>query len=319
MMGAWLLPMIGTLASAGASGDAAAPPWRTNRPIAWVRNELYLHAPDPRTAAYLWVSYVGPGSTTEEVLTEEHTSDQFQRPLRRRSGDNGRTWTAFEPLGSVWPYAKDDFIWWAPGWPSFHYDAATRVTVAMWLRQQVVDGRYYNHTFARISRDCGLTWRAPKLLRYEAGDDFAPDQPLKSGFLHNNGAYMGQKVIQRRDGALVYVVCGVRIPSAAPDPNPRGVSVWDTPADSRNIGSLCFIGRWNPTQRDYDWTAGKPVWLPRQVATRGLMEPDVAELRDGRILVVWRGSNDGTSRTKFPGRKWFSVSTDGGATLSPVQ
>jgi hypothetical protein len=50
------------------------------------------------------------------------------------------------------------------------------------------------------------------------------------------------------------------------------------------------------------------------------MEPEVAELRDGRLLVVWRGSThgwDGTVATR-PGRKWFSLSADGGWTLSPV-
>jgi hypothetical protein len=46
------------------------------------------------------------------------------------------------------------------------------------------------------------------------------------------------------------------------------------------------------------------------------MEPWVAELHDGRLLIIWRGSN--TART--PGRKWFSVSADGGETLtSPTE
>jgi len=47
------------------------------------------------------------------------------------------------------------------------------------------------------------------------------------------------------------------------------------------------------------------------------MEPDAAELADGRLLVVWRGSTrgwDGTAATT-PGCKFFSLSTDGGRTL----
>jgi hypothetical protein len=77
---------------------------------------------------------------------------------------------------------------------------------------------------------------------------------------------------------------------------------------------LCFIGRWDPKQKDYRWTPGKQVSVSREVSSRGLMEPEVAELKDGRVLVVWRGSNTATT----PGRKFWSVSTDGGATLSPV-
>jgi hypothetical protein len=49
------------------------------------------------------------------------------------------------------------------------------------------------------------------------------------------------------------------------------------------------------------------------------MEPEVAELADGRLLVVWRGSTHGWdgSVAKLPGRKFFSVSFDGGRTLTP--
>ena len=49
------------------------------------------------------------------------------------------------------------------------------------------------------------------------------------------------------------------------------------------------------------------------------MEPEVAELADGRLLVVWRGSTHGWdgSVAKVPGRKFFSVSSDGGRTLTP--
>jgi hypothetical protein len=45
------------------------------------------------------------------------------------------------------------------------------------------------------------------------------------------------------------------------------------------------------------------------------MEGYPTELADGRVLVIWRGSD--TPET--PGRKWFSISEGGGVTLSPVQ
>jgi hypothetical protein len=75
-----------------------------------------------------------------------------------------------------------------------------------------------------------------------------------------------------------------------------------------------MMGKRNPAANDYEWTAGKPVWVPLSVSSRGLMEPFATELKDGRLLVVWRGSD--TPETE--GRKWFSISTDAGATLSPV-
>jgi hypothetical protein len=86
------------------------------------------------------------------------------------------------------------------------------------------------------------------------------------------------------------------------------------PADAKSIGSLCFIGKWSADAKDYDWSGGKPVWVPLEVSSRGLMEPDVVELKDSRVLVVWRGSDTPVTE----GRKWFSASSDGGMTLSPV-
>jgi hypothetical protein len=334
MPGTTPLPFLGLLAQ---SPRAEESPWLTNAPIVSVTKEVYLPAPGPWAAAYLWVTYLGPGRVIEEVLTEERKSDQFEKPRRRRSMDNGRTWSEWAPAEDLQPYAKDDFLFWAPSYPSFFYDRRGKVTLAMWLRQQVVEGRYYNHTFVREFRDGGPdsaarnaapphgTWGEPLMLRYEAGDELDPQDPLKPGFLHSNGAYFGQKIIRLRNGTLAFPVCGVRIPADAPDPNPQGVSVWDTPADSRNIGSLCFVGRPSrlkplvQRQGGYEWTAGKPVWLPRHVSSRGLMEPDVAELKDGRLLLIWRGSNAGLDPASQPGHKWFSVSEDGGLTLSPPQ
>lgn len=89
-------------------------------------------------------------------------------------------------------------------------------------------------------------------------------------------------------------------------------------ADAKNderawrMGSLAFLGKWNAEERDYTWTAGERVEISPDVSSRGLMEPFAAELEDGRLLVIWRGSNT----AKTPGRKWFSVSTDGGRTLT---
>ncbi|NLX99355.1 MAG: exo-alpha-sialidase [Rhodopirellula sp.] len=311
-----LLSFFSVVAIAGQAWCQA--PWMENTPIVEVKRELYQSAPRPGAAAYLSVADLGAGLQLEQILTEEVRSDEFEKPRRRRSGDNGRTWSALEPVTDHWAFPKDDFIWWAPS-PSFYfYDPQTKVTLAMWLRQNLVGGRYYNHTFARLSKDLGLTWGEPTLLRYEGGDDFDPADPLKKSYLESNIAYFGQKIIRHSNGTLIFAVSGVRIPRDAPDPNPQRIAVWDTPADSRNLGSLLFVGRWNAAAGDYDWTAGKPVWVPRHVSSRGLMEPDVAELNDGRVLVVWRCSNAGIDPAREPGRKRFSVSSDGGLTLSPV-
>ena len=75
------------------------------------------------------------------------------------------------------------------------------------------------------------------------------------------------------------------------------------------------MGRWDEALEKYIWKSGRPVWLPRQVAFNGLLEADVAELEDGRVLMVWRV----TKNKDQPAYKWFSISNDAGMTFSPPQ
>jgi hypothetical protein len=84
------------------------------------------------------------------------------------------------------------------------------------------------------------------------------------------------------------------------------------------MGSICFLGKWDATTEEYHWTTGARVDVLPEVSARGLMEPEVAELKDGRLLVVWRGSTKGWDGTeaRSPGRKLFSLSADDGRTLS---
>jgi hypothetical protein len=60
------------------------------------------------------------------------------------------------------------------------------------------------------------------------------------------------------------------------------------------------------------------MFLPRQRSTRGLVELDLSELTNGNLLLLMRGSNTGMDPVACPGRKWSSVSQDGGLTWSPV-
>lgn len=82
-----------------------------------------------------------------------------------------------------------------------------------------------------------------------------------------------------------------------------------------------MIGRWQVDRQEYAWTPAAAVEIAPDQSARGLMEPDVIELKDGRILVVWRGSDqvwDG-SKSKEPGRKWFGLSNDSGKILSSLK
>ena len=277
--------------------------------IAEVKRELYVEHTVPGASRWVTVHYVGAGLEREELHSFMAKSDTPEKPQRRHSTDNGRTWSGFEEVPDIVTQEQGARIFWGAS-PRF-YDPVRNLTVSIWLRQTKTSV-YFNHSFARISRDGGRSWSEPRQLRYEKGAAFDAANPLDPEFLNKNQSYFGNNIIRHSNGTLLHVGAAVNVPYE----NPGGKS-YDgrVPADAKNIGSLCFIGRWDEGAQDYAWTAGEPVWVPLEVSARGLMEPDVVELAGGRVLVVWRGSNTPVTA----GRKWFSVSDDGGKTLSPVQ
>lgn len=309
-----LLVVIVASGSAVAVTAAAELPWKVNTPIVKVKRVVFRKHPKPKTAAWSAISYAGPGLVRQEIYTTMATSDTPVGPRRRWSTDNGRTWSDSETLPEVVTHPQGVRVYWGNG-PAV-YDPDSKRTVSIWLRQTKLKGVYYNQLFVRLSRDLGRTWSDGKQLAYEPGDVFDPASPFKPGFLQCNQAYFGNNVCRHSNGTLIVAGAATNIPKGVPIPNPGGLKVGGIPADARSIGSLCFAGKWNAARKDYDWKAGKPVWVSRDVSSRGLMEPEVAELKDKRVLVVWRTSNAGLDDKKRPGRKRFSVSSDGGMTLS---
>jgi hypothetical protein len=285
---------------------AAAMAGTPNAPIATVTKELYLPSVKGQ-CTYLHIRYAGAGLEREErqwIQAEETSPAARAKGVEgrlfdyksRRSPDNGRTWSPFTSLPPPRTEDKHAVVYWGAE-RAFFYDPTTQTSVSMWLRQ-TQDGTcwYYAHTFARSSRDGGRTWNQGTLLRYEDGDDFAPNDPFKKAFLLHNQAYFGSNIIRHSNGTLIHCVGHA-----------------NKPGTRETLGSLCFIGTWDPKSLDYRWKPGAPVVAEKRDANREFDEPCVAELRDGRVLVVWRrGSTPNESI-----RKWFSVSSDGGQTLTP--
>jgi len=74
----------------------------------------------------------------------------------------------------------------------------------------------------------------------------------------------------------------------------------------------CFIGKWN--RKKIEWELSETVKISPEFSSRGLCEPTIAELENGTLLMVMRGSNAGMKDK--PGYKWMSISKDGGYTWS---
>lgn len=275
-----------------------------------VERTLYERHTQPGISVWRGMQYAGPGLEREETRSLMAKSDTPEKPKRRYSPDNGRTWSPWEELPEAVSHEQGARIYWGRG--ATVYDPASGKTVSIWLHQTHYDGLYHNQSFCRLSEDHGRTWGEAVQLRYEDGAYLDQANLTNPEFINKNQAYFGNNICRLRDGTLVHAVAAVNVPYE----NKTGKSYhpW-FPPEAKNIGSLCFIGKWNAKMKQYTWEAGAPVWVPFEVSSRGLLEPETAALADGRILVIWRGSDTPVT----PGRKWFSVSDDGGKTLSPVQ
>ncbi len=87
-------------------------------------------------------------------------------------------------------------------------------------------------------------------------------------------------------------------------------------------GCVVARGVYNKKTGLYDFTFSNPIMINTAYSSRGLCEPNVAVLKSGRILLVFRGSNGyfeswGSRIDKsMPPVKWYSYSEDGGKTFT---
>lgn len=265
--------------------------------------ELYAPPAGEDNAQWILVSYLDSARTREEVWYTTRTSDAPRQHRRRLSGDNGRTWSDFESIEAhVNVQRPDGGMVTYPG--PVHVDLTSGRCYRVRMRRMWSGQELYSYTSLGATRDPGYNdhvWivedeKEEKLLRYEEGPEFDPGDPFVPAFRVTNRAYFGSGMTFGADGTAYHpIVC-----------YKSGTNDGERAAGVR-------LMRRDPVSGD--WLASEPQYIRPEFSSRGLLEPDVALLRDGRLLVVCRGSNTPTT----PGRKWACLSTDGGRTLSPVE
>ena len=300
-------------------------------PVCEVRKEIYVSSPEPRVATSVSMTYVGQGLRREEVRALVRSSDWHDTARRRMSEDNGRTWSDWGLLYEEVP-TQGEFT--QSGGPSQRgtgpYDPVSGRLIKP-VFQRVVQGDprvamsqvwsgnrlFCDHGFYQLSSDDGQTWGDARQLMYEDGPAFNPEDWGDTDYFRTNEMYIGRAAVLSNGTVAISATVPVpyrdkedeKVPSVFPNTYREGCVA----------GAICFVGRWNEERQDYDWTASEPMFLPRRSSTRGLVELDLSELTDGSVLLIMRGSNTGLDPAECPGRKWFSVSRDGGLTWSAVK
>ena len=156
------------------------------------------------------------------------------------------------------------------------------------------------------SEDGGLTSYVDEEV-ITKGAEFNAAHPAPGVNIGRNSIMIGDhasKPVFLADGTLIVPVV---VPPVGPDGhyfNPGGgLSYCD---------AAVLRGRWAADGRHLEWELSELVKCDPALSTRGMDEPTVAPLADGRLLMVLRASND--KKPALPGRKWVAYSSDQGRT-----
>jgi len=307
-----------------ARGDAA-------NSLCSVRREVYIPSPRPGVSPVVGVQYLGKGLRQREIRGLQAKSDLAEKMEARFSEDNGQTWLPPTPLETGADSLRQGDITREDLSFAVNFDPTSRRTIEM-VFQRIFLGdasevlrqywggekKFYDHMMYRTSEDDGRTWTQLRPLLYEAGADFDPKNWANPAYLHSNQMYGSYDVTLLRNGQIAYPA-SIAVPHEDDEEDRKIRANVPKYASTNHVGGvICFLGKWNKKKNDYDWTHSNPVYVPIRVSTRGLGEPSIAELKDGTLLLEMRGSNEGLDPVQYPGRKWISVSRDGGKNWSPV-
>lgn len=165
----------------------------------------------------------------------------------------------------------------------------------------------------RVSIDKGKTFLYDEPVIQQGEYNFR--HPLEGLYLGKNAIFLGDqgcRPIRTRKGNIIV---------------PAQMSILNEKGKLENFGNgwdfyhcLMLIGTWRKDNR-LDWQVSQQIKADPLRTVRGLYEPTLAEMPDGRILCIMRGSNglEKDPQHKLPSRKWYSMSNDGGFHWSKPQ
>ena len=271
--------------------------------------EVFVPHTEPGCAVHAASYQVGPDGQLLSVHGYETRSDTIDDAFLRRSSDNGATWGP----EVNWPteFAAEG------GTGRRHHrgcylDPATGRVLMLWSEgvlpgDDPLEGMWRWTLHSVVSHDSGATFPINEQI-IQTGEGYDAIHHLPGITVGQNCAMMGdlgERPLTRSDGVIVVPV---QISRVGPDGRYHNPGAGFTFLDS-----LMLFGRWRADGR-LDWTTSAPIVSDPALSTRGLFEPTIAELPDGRLICLMRGSND--RKPDLPGRRWHAVSEDGGTTWS---
>lgn len=229
------------------------------------------------------------------------------------SEDNGRTWgplTVQPDFDSKLPhgYRREPF----PGFVDPKTNRIVRILNAMdtpGLDPNLIEPAISLKTYYlryRVSLDSGKTYLGDWQIVQKG--NYTPEHPFDGVWVGKNAIFLGDmgcQLIRTRQGRILVPaqVCTLGADGQLSSPG-GGFTYTD---------ALVLIGKWVKGYK-LEWEVSQRVEADPAASTRGMIEPTLAQMPDGRILMVLRGSNGGSKDPDFRilGYRWYSVSSDGG-------
>ena len=162
----------------------------------------------------------------------------------------------------------------------------------------------------RVSADNGMTWAKEGPIIVKGKHDAV--HPLPGVEIGKNSFYLGDLgsiPLITKQGRILVPAQATLLGQDGKLANPGGGYTY--------TDVVILIGKWK-RNHSVEWSMGGRVQADPARSSRGMIEPTLAELPDGRIMMVMRGSNDAKTKNgqRLPGYKWMSVSSDGGTRWS---
>ncbi len=270
-----------------------------------ITREVFLRSPVPGSALMSAAWYTAKsGGEMLSVETRYSRSDTVDSAYYRRSTDHGRTWGT--PVERKTSQKRP-----AGMWRLHPRTAVVEPSTGSFIELSVqgilptddpLEGMRRWNVFYRVD---GVDRQA---IQHAPGFDAAHPFP---------GVYDGRSMVMLGDVASIPLVLadGTILVPAVTTPLDAAGKPYNPTGGYTYTDALVLRAKWR--NGGLEWFASQPVAGDPARATRGMDEPTLAQLPDGRVMMVMRGSND--RNPSLPAHKWISFSSDqGGHWTKPV-
>ena len=159
----------------------------------------------------------------------------------------------------------------------------------------------------RVSTDGGVTnlFDTPMIqLGMTQANPFDGIHTGQNGYYIGDGS--GDRIIRTQSGRII-------VPAQSGVLDASG-ELWIYGAGTYT-DAMMILGTWQ-ADNTIEWSSAKFIKGFPTLSTRGMIEPTLTQMSDGKLLCVMRGSNGGANDPYYllPGYRWYSVSSDDGDT-----